>query len=299
MMRTAKASIKPEDLEITRMRFKRVVTGALTMEIPGDRDGRKAGALAECLAALFAGNEEIRVARLIKTVELRIKDLDDSVTAGEVAQAVAESGDCLVADVKTGAVSWAPNGLGTIWVKCPLTAANKIAVAGRIKVGWASTRVELLDVRPLQCFKCLERGHVRQNCPNTVDRSSLYYRCGMEGHKARECRAPPKCPICGDLGLLANHRAGSKACTPARRRRRGGLAAPAPPPPAGKEVATTSGATRTGASLTKGEETPVATREESPKPQRQKKRRTEPPSNIQGAHDEEEMKLEGSAERAQ
>lgn len=117
-MKTAKASIKPEDLEITRMRFKRAVTGALTMEIPGDKDGRKAGALAERLAALFAGKEEIRVARPIKTAEIRIKDLDDSVTAGEVALAVAESGGCPAAEVRTGAVCRAPNGLGIIWVKC-------------------------------------------------------------------------------------------------------------------------------------------------------------------------------------
>lgn len=110
-MRTAKASIKPEDLEITRMRFKRAVTGALTMEIPGDREGKKANALAERLTTLFAGNEEIKVVRPTKTAELRIKDLDDSVTAGEVSKAVAESGGCLVEEVRTGAVSRAPNGL--------------------------------------------------------------------------------------------------------------------------------------------------------------------------------------------
>lgn len=61
-MRTAKASIKPEDLAIERMRFKRAVTGALTMEILGDKDGQKASALAEHLTTLFKGNEEIRIA---------------------------------------------------------------------------------------------------------------------------------------------------------------------------------------------------------------------------------------------
>lgn len=76
---------------------------------------------------LFAGNEEVRIARPIKTSELRIKDLDDSVTAEEVALAVAEAGECQTADVKAGTISRASNGLGTIWVRCPLTAAGKIA----------------------------------------------------------------------------------------------------------------------------------------------------------------------------
>lgn len=108
--------------------------------------------------SLFKGNEEIKIARPIKTAELRIKGLDDSVIAGEVAQAVAKSGGCTVTEVKTRTVSRAPNGLGTIWVRCPLTAANKVAVLGHIRIGWASARTELLDVRPLQCFKCLEEG---------------------------------------------------------------------------------------------------------------------------------------------
>lgn len=54
----AKASIKLEDLEITKFNFKRAVTGALTLEIPGDKDD-KAGALAGRMQSLFAGNEEI------------------------------------------------------------------------------------------------------------------------------------------------------------------------------------------------------------------------------------------------
>lgn len=127
------------------------------MKSPG-KEGKRASALAERLTTLFEGNEEVRIARPTKTAELRIKDLDDSVTAEEVALAVAESGECLVGEVKTGIVSRAPNGLGTIWMRCPLMAANRVAAAGHIRVGWANARVELLDVRPLQCFKCLEGG---------------------------------------------------------------------------------------------------------------------------------------------
>lgn len=80
----ARASINPEDLAITKMHFKRAITGALTIEIPGDKDGQKTSALAERLTSLFKGNEEVKIARSIKTAELRVKNLDDSVTVEEV-----------------------------------------------------------------------------------------------------------------------------------------------------------------------------------------------------------------------
>lgn len=134
------------------VRFKRAVTGALTIEIPGNKEGKRASALAERLASLFEGNEEVRIARPIKTAELRIKDLDDSVTAGEVAQAVAGSGECSIEEVKTGVISRTPNGLGTIWIRCPLTAANRIAAAGHIRVDWVERQGRVVGLAPSPMF---------------------------------------------------------------------------------------------------------------------------------------------------
>lgn len=109
-----------------------------------------------------------------------------------------------------------------VWVQCPLSAANRIVEKGKIQIGWINTRVTLLEPRPLQCFRCLERGHVRDQCKSDVDRSRRCYRCGKEGHKAQQCDDAPKCPMCADLGRPANHRAGNKACTSARIKRRTG-----------------------------------------------------------------------------
>ncbi|KMQ85415.1 putative 50 kda protein in type i retrotransposable element r1dm [Lasius niger] len=106
-----------------------------------------------------------------------------------------------------------PNGVSTAWVKCPLAAANKIVDLGKIQIGWAIATAQLLDARPLQCFKCLEGGHVRARCPNTADRSQQCYRCGKDDHKAKECREAASCTVCKDRGLPANHRIGGKACT--------------------------------------------------------------------------------------
>lgn len=120
----------------------------------------------------------------------------------------------------------APNGLGSIWVQCPLAAANKIAAVGRIKIGgWTTSRVEMLAPRQQHCYKCLQRGHVAHNCPNDANRSDLCYRCSQAGHVARQCTNAPHCVLCHEKGLGSSHRIGGAACkapkTSARAGRRG------------------------------------------------------------------------------
>lgn len=87
-------------------------------------------------------------------------------------------------------------------------------------------KVQILETRPLQCFRCLGGGHVKATCTG-VDRSA---RCGDSG---QDCSAKPCCPVCTDLGRPAGHRAGDKACPSAhkRERRRGGGPFRIPPPP--------------------------------------------------------------------
>jgi hypothetical protein len=68
-------------------------------------------------------------------------------------------------------------------------------------------RVSPLPARQLQCYKCLEKGHVHQDCPSAIDRSDCCYRRGMEGHREKDYLARvPKCPLCADLGLPPSHR---------------------------------------------------------------------------------------------
>lgn len=194
-MREAKDKISLNDLGIEGLRAKRALTGALTLEISGGTGGaEKADALAGKLRTVFEGREGYRVSK---------------------------SGGCSPIDVKVGTIKTDPNGMGTAWVRCPLAAANKIAAAGaRIFVGWVRARMDILEQRPLQCFKCLEGGHVRSRCPNSTDRSDLCYRCGAPGHLARDCtQTKVRCPLCEDLGRPSNHRVGSKACPPSRKKK--------------------------------------------------------------------------------
>lgn len=97
-------------------------------------------------------------------------------------------------------------------------------------VGWTAARVLLLQARPLQCHRCLEKGHVRQRCQATVDRSDLCYRCEKPDHKAAGCAAEPRCPVCADiLGKPAAHRCGGPACVTPRKKGKKGENGAQPP----------------------------------------------------------------------
>ena len=156
--------------------------------------------------------EDVRVSSPMKTAELRVDGLDDSTTPAEVVAAVARCGGCPLGDVRTGEMRVDASGLGAIWVRCPVAAANKVADAGRLLVGWVAARVKRLQPKALRCYRCLDIGHVRARCTAEIDRSDQCYRCGQAGHKAAQCSAVPNCSLCTFAGRPAGHRAGGKAC---------------------------------------------------------------------------------------
>lgn len=48
-------------------------------------------------------------------------------------------------------------------VTCPIATAHnrrRLAGMGKLKIGWTKVRIEALEKRPFQCFKCLRKGHV-------------------------------------------------------------------------------------------------------------------------------------------
>ncbi|XP_026744673.1 uncharacterized protein LOC113508060 [Trichoplusia ni] len=174
--------------------------------------------------------EDVRVSRPVKTAEVRITGLDDSVTPEEVVVAVARSGECPPDRVRAGDIRTDATGLGVVWVRCPVASAKKIAVAGEVKVGWVAARVKLLQPRALRCFRCLEKGHVRAKCTSAADRSDLCYRCGQPGHKAAQCSAALNCCLCSAAGKPAGHRLGGGACgMPTSTAKKAGRGAPSLP----------------------------------------------------------------------
>lgn len=81
-------------------------------------------------------------------------------------------------------------------------------------MGQVTARVQLLEARPMRCFKCLCENHARVNCFLEEDRSSLCYRCGKASHQARGCTAEAWCPLSTDLGMPAKHRYGGLLANP-------------------------------------------------------------------------------------
>jgi len=198
--------------------------GALLLEIPGADAPKLADTLAAKMREALADRPGVIISRPVKTAEIRVRDIEDSISAEEIAAGVASVGGCEPAEMRLGPIRRAPNGLGTVWAKCPLAAAKNVIKSGIIRLGWTRARVEALPERPMQCYKCMQKGHVRAACPNDIDHSDRCYRCGEVGHRARECVAPPNCVLCAEAGRPANHRVGCPACSAPRRgsRSRGG-----------------------------------------------------------------------------
>ena len=53
------------------------------------------------------------------------------------------------------------------WVRVdtrPTGAVRKLAQTGKVAIGWSIAKVETIERRPLQCFSCLEIGHIGKTC---------------------------------------------------------------------------------------------------------------------------------------
>lgn len=212
----ARSAIKLPEHGLQAVGFRIAQTGARIIEVPGSDRVDTADRMAVELRAALA-NRGVLVSRPEKTADIRLTGLDESIAEPEVEAAIRESTQC-TGPIKMGPIRTSQSGTGSVWLRCPLATANRLAAAGRILVGWSSVRVHLLEPRPLQCFKCLEKGHTRQRCPVEKDRSALCYRCGQPDHKAENCTAEPRCPVCADQGRGAAHRCGGHACKAPPRR---------------------------------------------------------------------------------
>jgi hypothetical protein len=218
VLTTARGKIPLAEVGIEKMKMRKAMTGAIVLEVLSDKDREKASALATRLAQVL-DPATVKVAVPAKMAELRVDGIDISITKEELRNALVLAAGCGGAEGQVGEIGTSRSGLGSAWVRCPLVGTRKFAQAGRISLGWSTARVEAIAKRPLQCFKCLELGHIRATCVSTMDRSHLCYRCGEAGHRARGCPASaPKCPLCELLGAPAAHRMGERRAV-----RRGGI----------------------------------------------------------------------------
>ncbi|XP_067203393.1 uncharacterized protein [Linepithema humile] len=243
VIRTAKDKIDLKDINIKSLTMRKARNGGVLLEISGEQSRMKADALASRMReAVKDLPGEVKISRPSRRMDVRLVGLEIAITPEEIAATIATEGGCQVDEVRMGGVqTTGRRGLNLVWAQCPADAALKLAERGSVNIGWTSVKVELLRSRPAQCFRCLGRGHIQQQCPSNVVRARCCYRCGEEGHNAGSCRKSPHCPICALNGRPSGHRTGSENCPPIppKREVRSGIAAtsgdsgekPTQPPP--------------------------------------------------------------------
>lgn len=95
--------------------------------------------------------ESVRINTPVKSAELRIRGLDESIRPADVIDALVAETGCTRAEVKAGVVQQMGRGMGTLWVQYSLTAARKLAAEGWLRVGWVAAKMNVLPRRAVQC----------------------------------------------------------------------------------------------------------------------------------------------------
>jgi hypothetical protein len=216
---TAREKITLEEIGVGAVGMKKTMTGAILIRVPGDKDGGKASLLATRLAEVLDPTA-VKIEDPTRTAELRVVGIDISVKKEELRQALASAAGCSSAEGQVGEIGISRGGLGSAWIKCPVAGARKLAQEGKVKLGWSIAKVIAIPKRPLQCYRCLEMGHVQATCVSSVDRRHLCYIFGRTSPGTMSAPAAPKCSLCDLLGAPANHRMGGAACAPPPRRSR-------------------------------------------------------------------------------
>ncbi|VVD03859.1 unnamed protein product [Leptidea sinapis] len=162
------------EIGVQEVRTRKTALGGRVLEIGGPERNQQADRLAEELRGALEGIATVN--RPVKSADVRISGLEDSVTVEDVVAAIAAKGECPSEQVRTGLLV-----MGSLIITCPVTTARAIT-QGRLCIGWSVARVILLEGRPLRCFRCYGTGHCALAC-TAKNRSGLCCRCGKKGHK--------------------------------------------------------------------------------------------------------------------
>ena len=152
---------------------------------------------------------EVKLLRHEKVIE--IKDIDEITTAEEVIEALEKQiPQGSLARVVKMRKAYGGTQIATISVQAK--EAPKYLEMGKVRIGWTICRIKEKH-QLVQCYKCLQYGHIARYCKNEKDMSKLCFRCGCTQHKAKDCSAEPRCLLCKDgENKDDKHAMGSRKC---------------------------------------------------------------------------------------
>jgi len=214
--RRARAAINLQEIGIEEINVRKALNGDLVIEIPGEDSETRAKILATRMEGVLRGTEA-KVSCPTKTSEILLKGVDALVEADEVLAALREAAGLPLAGLKLGPLRPPYGGARNIWARLPAKEALLLVQKGKIRIGWATARVELLRGRPPRCYNCMGRGHVERACPLPAELRRCFI-CSSTAHFAEKCSAPPHCYLCSGAGRVGKtgvgHRPGSQECPP-------------------------------------------------------------------------------------
>lgn len=207
----ARGNVNLKALGIQTTVIRRAVSGAIVIEVPGPHGKQLAATLKNNLESVLG--EDARVTNPVAVGELRLRGIEPSTTQEDILEELEAISGTPREEFKVSAISIMRDGLGMSWVSCPLQAAVRVAERGALALGWTRVKVELLQKRPVQCYKCWHYGHVRLNCRSEVERKGSCYKCGNAGHTIKLCKSNVvNCLICKEKGHKYGHKMGSMNC---------------------------------------------------------------------------------------
>ncbi|KAF5188653.1 Gag-pol polyprotein, partial [Thalictrum thalictroides] len=208
--------------------------GSLLMELQGNlRNAEDAQRVASAFSAKL-GSGVGSITQLGVLAEVEILDLDASVTAEEVEEALINNiarhtpdGDFdhegtikdqrAVCDVRIWQTK-SKQQIATAKVPTHQLKENTSLGDWKMVVGFSYCRVRPRTLPPERCYRCQQFGHNSRNCTSDTDRSGACWRCGISGHDMKNCTASDdNCLACQLAGLpKVSHKPGTGACAARR-----------------------------------------------------------------------------------
>lgn len=165
-------------------------------------------------ALVKAVGESAEISTLTPKTMIEIKDIDETATVDDITAAIERELETPAEQFRQSCRlhrGFARTQTATILL--PTDTAVKLLKKdkGRIKIGWIYCKIREKQ-QLTRCFKCLDFGHISNNCKGP-DRRNVCYKCGKEGHHIKDCKGSTQCIICKVKNLSCDHMLGSKMCS--------------------------------------------------------------------------------------